>query len=81
MPRKDDNPSPKLKMKKSGPSLVVAVTTKTVAIEKDGINDTVSFERVSIARRMDETGSPPQPHTEDEYVADKTVGHSVANGK
>lgn len=47
----------------------------------DGINNTGSIDRVSIAREKDEKGSPSGPKTQDEYVVDKTVSNSAANGK
>lgn len=81
MPRRDDIPKHKLRPKKSGPITVVAVTPKTVRIEKDRINDTVSMDRVSIAWQKDKNSSPLQLKTQDKYVVDKIFGHSVANSK
>lgn len=39
LPRRDDNPSHKLKPEKSGPFLVVTATPKIVATEKNAINN------------------------------------------
>lgn len=91
--RNDGSLSQNLTPKKTGPFIVVVVKPKTVTIAKDGINETVNIDRVSIARRYD--GHEPSLkkrqtvddtdaydiNTEREYVVHKIVGHSVVNGQ
>lgn len=62
---RDSNPTHKLRPKTSGPLLVVVVTPKSVTIKKDGINDTVSINGVSIARLKYKNGSTPDSKTQD----------------
>lgn len=81
LPRKYNDPSHKLKPKKSGLLVVVAAKPKTITIVNDGADDTVSIDRISIVKPKDENCQPSQPHTKKEYVADRIVGHSVTSSR